>query len=149
MQNVTEVNHEKKHNLFYVIYSWFRAVLLIQWGTTGARCSVFLSCFLHFSPNSPSLHFCGIVLEVCQVDTVSSGLSQPNSGLFLPVLWKTCHCRLYYYSKSPLKLTGTCISDQLNWLASIPPRNPHGEKLFVFVRMFFFILIGLCAANGW
>lgn len=31
---------------------------------------------------SPTIHFCGIVLEVCQVDTVSSGLSQGRRQTF-------------------------------------------------------------------
>lgn len=42
-----------------------------------SRPSVYFSFIIFlFSPNSPSLHFCGTVLEICHVNTVSSGLSQ-------------------------------------------------------------------------
>lgn len=49
LQNLSEWSEWRNSpDLFYVIYSWFRAVLLIQWGTTRAEGSVILSCIIFF-----------------------------------------------------------------------------------------------------
>lgn len=88
LQNWAEV--KKRNNL-----CWYYSMWLNQ------RAQSFLTRIVPFPLNSPPLHNCGRVLEVCQVDTGSSELG--DSGRFLASFQEkktkkkhARHCMLYY-----------------------------------------------------